>query len=323
MTETLFHAPDEFRKNAWIKTMEEYQGMYNQSIENPDTFWAKMADNFYWEKKWDKVTEHNFHLSKGPVSIQWFINGKTNIAYNCLDRHLPERKDQTALIWEGNNVGEDLTISYGRLHETVCRFANALKEKGVGKGDRVAIYMPMIPELAATMLACARIGAIHSIVFGGFSAEALADRIKDSLCRVLVTTDGVMRGAKAVPLKTAADRAMALCLDRGHQVDTCFVVKRTGSEVDMQPDRDIWWQEAADAQSPDCPVEWMDAEDPLFILYTSGSTGKPKGVQHNVGGYMVYTGTTFKYIFDYHDGDIYWCTADIGWVTGHSYIVYG
>ncbi|MDZ7641833.1 MAG: acetate--CoA ligase [Desulfurivibrio sp.] len=323
MTETLFHAPDEFRKNAWIKTMEEYQGMYNQSIENPDTFWANMAENFYWEKKWDKVTEHNFHLSKGPVSIQWFINGKTNIAYNCLDRHLPERKDQTALIWEGNNVGEDLTISYGRLHEKVCRFANALKGKGVGKGDRVAIYMPMIPELAATMLACARIGAIHSIVFGGFSAEALADRIKDSLCRVLVTTDGVMRGAKAVPLKTAADRAMALCRDRGHQVDTCFVVKRTGSEVDMQPDRDIWWQEAADAQSPDCPVEWMDAEDPLFILYTSGSTGKPKGVQHNVGGYMVYTGTTFKYIFDYHDGDIYWCTADIGWVTGHSYIVYG
>ena len=323
MTEYTFHAPDEFRKTAWIKTMDEYQALYKQSLEDPDTFWAGMAENFYWEKKWDVVREYNFHLSKGPVSIQWFINGKTNIAYNCLDRHLPQRKDQTALIWEGNQVGEDLTISYGQLHEKVCRFANALKEKGVEKGDRVAIYMPMVPELAATMLACARIGAIHSIVFGGFSAEALADRIEDSLCRVLVTTDGVMRGAKAVPLKTAADRAMALCRDRGHQVDTCFVVKRTGTAIDMIPKRDVWWHEAADAQSPECPVEWMDAEDPLFILYTSGSTGKPKGVQHNVGGYMVYTGTTFKYIFDYHDGDIYWCTADIGWVTGHSYIVYG
>ncbi|MFO7913417.1 MAG: acetate--CoA ligase, partial [Desulfotignum sp.] len=323
MTEYTFHAPDEFRKNAWIKTMDEYQTMYKQSMEDPDTFWAGMAENFYWEKKWDTVREYNFHLSKGPVSIKWFINGKTNIAYNCLDRHLPERKDQTALIWEGNQVGEDLTISYGQLYEKVCRFANALKEKGVGKGDRVAIYMPMVPELAATMLACARIGAIHSIVFGGFSAEALADRIEDSLCKVLVTTDGVMRGAKAVPLKTAADRAMTLCRERGHQVDTCFVVKRTGTAIEMVPNRDVWWHEAADAQSPDCPVEWMDAEDPLFILYTSGSTGKPKGVQHNVGGYMVYTGTTFKYIFDYHDGDIYWCTADIGWVTGHSYIVYG
>jgi acetyl-CoA synthetase len=323
MTQNLFHASDEFRKNAWIKTMDEYQAMYRLSMEDPDTFWADMAANFYWEKKWDSVQEYNFHLSKGPISIKWFINAKTNMAYNCLDRHLPERKDQTALIWEGNQMGEDLTISYGQLYEKVCRFANALREKGVGKGDRVAIYMPMVPELAATMLACARIGAIHSIVFGGFSAEALADRIEDSLCRVLVTTDGVMRGAKAVPLKTAADRAMALCRERGHQVDTCFVVKRTGTAIDMVPDRDVWWHEAADAQSPDCPVEWMDAEDPLFILYTSGSTGKPKGVQHNVGGYMVYTGTTFKYIFDYHDGDIFWCTADIGWVTGHSYIVYG
>jgi acetyl-CoA synthetase len=205
----------------------------------------------------------------------------------------------------------------------VCRFANALKKSGVGKGDRVAIYLPMIPELAITMMACARIGAIHSIVFGGFSSEALANRILDSLCKVLVTSDGVMRGAKAVPLKGNADQALKMCEGHGHTVDTCFVVKRTGSQVNMVANRDVWWHEAAQAQSAECPVEWMDAEDPLFILYTSGSTGTPKGVQHNVGGYMVYTGTTFKYIFDYHDGDVFWCTADIGWVTGHSYIVYG
>ncbi len=318
-----FHAPDEFRENAWIKNMDEYQAMYKKSIEQPDAFWAGMADNFYWEKKWDTVRDYNYHISKGPVFIEWFKGGKTNIAYNCLDRHLATRADQTAFIWEGNSEGEDLEITYRQLHEKVCRFANALKERGVQKGDRVAIYMPMIPELAVTMLACARIGAIHSIVFGGFSSEALADRILDSLCKVLVTTDGVMRGPKAVPLKGNADRALDICEEKGHAVDCCFVVKRTGSDIIMKAGRDVWWHEEANAQDADCPVEWMDAEDPLFILYTSGSTGKPKGVQHNVGGYMVYTGTTFKYVFDYHDGDIYWCTADIGWVTGHSYIVYG
>ncbi|WDP91867.1 MAG: acetate--CoA ligase [Desulfobacter sp.] len=323
MSEFKFHAPDQFRENAWIKTMEEYKAMYRESIDDPEGFWGRIAEEFYWEKKWDKVRDFNYSLSKGPVSIKWFENAKTNITYNCLDRHLDTRGDQTALIWEGNNVGEDLEITYKQLHEKVCCFANALKERGVGKGDRVAIYMPMIPELAVTMLACARIGAIHSIVFGGFSAEALANRILDSFCKVLVTTDGVMRGAKAVPLKGNADAALAMCEDKGHRVETCFVVRRTNSEIEMYPDRDLWWHEAANAQKPDCPVEWMDAEDPLFILYTSGSTGTPKGVQHNVGGYMVYTGTTFKYIFDYHDGDIYWCTADIGWVTGHSYIVYG
>jgi len=323
MSEFKFHAPEEHRKNAWVKTMDEYKEMYNRSIEKPDEFWSEMADQFYWEKKWDHVRDYNFSISKGPVHIEWFRGGKTNISYNCLDRHLKDRGDKTALIWEGNSEGEDLEISYKQLHEKVCQFANALKEKGVQKGDRVAIYMPMVPELAVTMLACARIGAIHSIVFGGFSADALSNRILDSHCKVLVTTDGVMRGAKAVPLKGNADEALDLCEKKGHSVETCFVVKRTGLDIEMKEGRDLWWHAQAEKQSKDCPVEWMDAEDPLFILYTSGSTGTPKGVQHNVGGYMVYTGITFKYIFDYHDNDIYWCTADIGWVTGHSYIVYG
>ncbi len=323
MSDYRFHADDAHRQNAWIKSYEEYEALYRQSVEDPDAFWAGMADNFYWEKKWDTVREYNYHMTKGPVFINWFKNAKTNITYNCLDRHLTTRGDQTALIWEGNTIGEDCKITYRELHEKVCRFANALKSKGVVKGDRVAIYMPMVPELAITMLACARIGAIHSIVFGGFSATALGDRILDSFCKVLVTCDGVMRGDKAVPLKENADTALKMCVDNGHKVECCFVVKRTGLDIQMQAGRDVWWHEAADAASADCPVEWMDAEDPLFILYTSGSTGKPKGVQHNVGGYMVYTGMTFKYIFDYHDNDIYWCTADIGWVTGHSYIIYG
>ncbi|MCG8552141.1 MAG: acetate--CoA ligase [Desulfobacterales bacterium] len=323
MSENIFHAPDTFRENAWIKSMDEYKAMYKKSVEDPETFWGEIAETFYWEKKWDKVREFNYSMSKGPVSIEWFKNAKTNITYNCLDRHLETRGDQAAFIWEGNSPDEDMVITYRELHEKVCRFANALKESGVGKGDRVAIYLPMIPELAITMMACARIGAIHSIVFGGFSSEALANRVMDSLCKVLVTSDGVMRGAKSVPLKGNADQALKMCEELGHNVGTCFVVKRTGSQVNMAAGRDVWWHEAAQAQSAECPVEWMDAEDPLFILYTSGSTGTPKGVQHNVGGYMVYTGTTFKYIFDYHEGDIYWCTADIGWVTGHSYIVYG
>ena len=323
MSDNIFHAPDKFRENAWIKSMDEYKTMYQKSVEDPEGFWGEIAETFYWEKKWDKVRDFNYSISKGPVSIEWFKNARTNITYNCLDRHLDTRGDQAALIWEGNSPDEDQVLTYRALHEKVCRFANALKESGVGKGDRVAIYLPMIPELAITMMACARIGAIHSIVFGGFSAEALANRIVDSLCKVLVTSDGVMRGAKSVPLKGNADQALGMCADQGHIVETCFVVKRTSSDTNMVENRDVWWHEAAQVQSAECPVEWMDAEDPLFILYTSGSTGTPKGVLHTVGGYMVYTGTTFKYIFDYHDGDIYWCTADIGWVTGHSYIVYG
>ena len=323
MSDFKFHAPEKDRKNAWIKTMEDYEKMYLRSIEKPDEFWADMADQFYWKKKWDTVRDYNYHIGKGPVRIEWFKGGQTNISYNCLDRHLEDRGDQTALIWEGNSKDEDREISYRELYESVCRFANALKSKGVQKGDRVAIYMPMIQELPVAMLACARIGAVHSIVFGGFSADALSDRIMDSLCKVVVTADGVMRGAKAVPLKANVDTALDLCVKKGHSVACCFVVKRTGTDIQMKPGRDLWWNEETAQEDADCPVEWMDAEDPLFILYTSGSTGKPKGVQHNVGGYMVHTGISFRYIFDYHDNDIYWCTADIGWVTGHSYIVYG
>ena len=323
MSEFKYHADDTHRENAWVKSMEEYQWLYNRSIEDPDAFWAEMAEHFYWEKKWDSVRKYNYTMSKGPVHIEWFSGAKTNITYNCLDRHLETRKDQVAIIWEGNDPSEDLQLTYGELHQKVCQFANVLKASNIQKGDRVAIYMPMVPELAIAMMAATRIGAIHSIVFGGFSAEALADRILDSQCKVLVTTDGVMRGAKAIDLKTNADEAMDICAKKGHAVQNCFVVKRANVDISMKKERDIWWHEAVNAASSDCPVEWMDAEDPLFILYTSGSTGKPKGVQHNVGGYMVYTGTTFRYVFDYHDGDIYWCTADIGWVTGHSYIVYG
>ena len=323
MNDFKFHAPDTFRKNAWIKTLDDYKAMYDKSINDPENFWAKEAENFYWEKKWNNVRDYNFHLSKGPIHLEWFRGAKTNICYNCIDRHLDKRKDQPALIWEGNEPGEDRILTYSQLHEEVCKFANVLKKYNIQKGDRVAIYMPMVPELAIAMLAVARIGAIHSIVFGGFSAEALSDRILDSKCKILITTDGVMRGAKAVELKNNADIAMELCSREDHEVEQCIVVNRTNLKVDMSEGRDLWWHDEMSKSDSTCPVVWMDAEDPLFILYTSGSTGKPKGVQHNVGGYMVYTGTTFRYIFDYHDGDIFWCTADIGWVTGHSYIVYG
>lgn len=323
MTEFRFSASDEYRENAWIKSMDEYKQLYHRSINDPEGFWGEMADAFHWEKKWESVREFNYAVSKGPIQIEWFKGAQTNIVYNCLDRHLDKRKDQPAIIWEGNEPGDDRVVTYGELHQLVCKFANVLKEKGVKKGDRVAIYMPMVLELAVAMMAVTRIGAVHSIVFGGFSSEALANRILDSECKILITTDGVVRGAKAVPLKGNADTAMDICMKKGHYVQNCFVVNRTGSEIQMKRDRDIWWHEAMENASEVCPVTWMNAEDPLFILYTSGSTGTPKGVQHSVGGYMVYAGTTFKYIFDYHEGDIYWCTADIGWITGHSYIVYG
>jgi acetyl-CoA synthetase len=291
--------------------------MYRRSIEDPDGFWSDIADGFVWNQRWDKVREFSFDH---PVSIKWFLGGKTNLSVNCLDRHLETRGDQTALIWEGNEPGEQGKVTYKELHEQVCKFANVLKSLGVTKGDRVCLYLQMIPELPVAMLACARIGAIHSVVFGAFSEDSLRDRIQDSECKLLITQDTALRGKKNdIPMKAKADKAVAQCPSIEHVV----VVRRTGVDVPMESGRDVWWHEAVGAASPDCEPVWLDAEDPLFILYTSGSTGKPKGVLHTTGGYMVYAATTFKYIFDYQEGDIWWCTADIGWITGHTYIVYG
>jgi acetyl-CoA synthetase len=303
----------------------DYESLYRQSIDDPEGFWSERAAEFHWHKKWDRVLDWNFDLKKGPVKVQWFLGGKTNVCWNALDRHLKERGNQKAIIWEGNDLGESQSLTYAELHALVCRLANALKAQGIKKGDRVAIYMPMVPELAAALLACARIGAIHSVVFGGFSADSLADRILDSKCRLLLTADGVFRGPRAIELKKVADAALAKCEANGHTVEKCVVLRRLGDKVQTPwtKGRDVWWHELVDKQSPACEPEWLDAEDPLFILYTSGSTGKPKGVLHTTGGYMVYVTTTFRHIFDYKPGDIYWCTADIGWVTGHSYIVYG
>ena len=302
-------------KDAHINA-EQYQAMYKRSIDDPDGFWGEMASEFLsWEKPWDKVMEYDF--VKGDAA--WFAGGKLNVSYNCIDRHLPERADQTALIWEGDDPAESKHITYAELKDSVCKLANALKARGVKKGDRVCIYMPMIPEAAYAMLACTRIGAVHSIVFGGFSPEALKDRILDSDCQTVITADEGVRGGRSVPLKVNADKALESCPN----VHTCLVVKRTGADVAWSEDRDVWYDELVDGQSNDCPPESMDAEDPLFILYTSGSTGKPKGVLHTTGGYLLQTSRTFKYAFDYREGEIYWCTADVGWVTGHSYIVYG
>ncbi|MHB1193478.1 MAG: acetate--CoA ligase [Longimicrobiales bacterium] len=327
MADQMFAPPAAFSERAWIKNLDQYKKMYERSIEDPDGFWGEIASEFHWFKKWDKVRDYNFDRREGKIHIEWFSGGKTNITYNALDRHLATRGDQVAIIWEGNEPTETRKITYKELHEQVCRFANVLKAHGVKKGDRVSIYMQMIPELAVAMLACARIGAIHSIVFGAFSPDSLCNRITDSSCTIIITQDTGLRGNKNnVPMKANADLAAqkaAVDPDSPTKVEKIIVVKRTGLDVPMQPGRDEWWHEEMAKASPDCPCEEMDAEDPLFILYTSGSTGKPKGVQHNVGGYMVYTAVSHKWIFDYHDGDIYWCTADIGWVTGHSYIVYG
>ncbi len=322
MPQDRFPPPAEVSKQAHIKSMDEYQQMYQRSVDDPEGFWGEIANGFYWKEPWTKVREYDF---KDKISIKWFLGAKTNITYNCLDRHLEQRGDQVAIIWEGNEPGEDAKLTFKELHAEVCKFANVLKSNGVKKGDRVSIYMPMVKELAIAMLGCARIGAIHSIVFGGFSPDSLADRIVDSTCEFLVTTDGVMRGPKPVPLKTNADQAMDLAAKQGVNVRTCIVYQRLGDKIsiDMKSGRDKWWHDVMADASPQCEPEWMDSEDPLFILYTSGSTGKPKGVLHTTGGYMVYTAVTHKYVFDYHDGDVYWCTADIGWVTGHSYIVYG
>ena len=319
-----YSAPPEVVEAAYFKNYEEYKELYDRSISDPEGFWAEVAEEFHWHKKWDKVCEYNFDLNKGPIDIKWFIGAQTNMCYNAVDRHLEDKGDQVALLWEGNEVGEDGKLTYRELHTEVCKFANVLKSKGVKKGDRVAIYMPMILELPVAMLACARIGAMHSIVFGGFSADSLADRIIDSTGTVLITADGVFRGPKPIDLKGVADDAMTKCKEQGHAVTDCIVFQRHPGKIDvnMQDGRDEWWHDVMADASAECEVEWMDAEDPLYMLYTSGSTGKPKGVLHTVGGYMVYTTMTFKYIFDYHPGDIWWCTADIGWVTGHSYIVY-
>ena len=315
MSNNLFTVPQDWQKNAWCDDAC-YQEMYDESINEPDKFWSRVAQRIDWFEPFTKVKESNF---KENVDIKWFLDGKLNVAYNCLDRHLEKRGDQTAIIFEGNEPGVEEKITYRQLYERVCRFANVLKSCGVKKGDRVSIYLPMIPELAVAMLACARIGAIHSIVFAGFSPDALANRITDADCTILITADEGLRGPKAVGLKEAADEAM----DKAGMVRKCIVVKHTGADVSMKGGRDFWWNDLEAKENADCPPEHMDSEDPLFILYTSGSTGTPKGVLHTTGGYIVYTSLTHQYVFDYHEGDVYWCTADIGWVTGHSYIIYG
>jgi acetyl-CoA synthetase len=299
-----------------ISSFVDYFQQYHESVTDPEGYWAKQAETFQWRKKWDKVLDWNFTEPK----IRWFDGGQLNITENIFERHLATRKDQVALIWEPNDPKEpEMRITYGELYEKVCRFANALKRSGIKKGDRVAIYLPMVPELPVSMLACARIGAVHSIVFAGFSANSLADRINDSKCRMVITSDGLFRGSKNVHLKSIVDEALQMC----DSVETVVVLHRTGDTVVMKEGRDIWWDEFIKGVSLENKAEVMEAEDTLFILYTSGSTGKPKGVLHTIGGYMVFAQFTFMNVFQYNDGDIYWCTADIGWVTGHTYIVYG
>ena len=304
-------------EKARIPNMDMYKKMYDYSVKDPEGFWAEQAERLDWYKKWDKVADND--LTK--AQIKWFEGGKLNVSYNCLDRHIKAgHGDQTALIWEGNDPNTDTALSYSELLSEVSKFANILKSKGVEKGDRVCIYMQMIPELAIAMLACTRIGAVHSIVFGAFSPDALRDRINDSSCKVLITQDTGVRGTKQnIPMKSNADKA----LEETPSIEYVFVVQRTGEEVNMEKDRDFWWEELMKTADDTCPPVKMDAEDPLFILYTSGSTGKPKGVLHTTGGYLVYAAFTHETVFDYQPGDIYWCTADIGWITGHSYIIYG
>ena len=309
----IFEIPASAKEKAWIDN-DTYLKMYQESVEDPEGFWDKQADRLDWFKKWDRTLDWDYN----KAYIRWYEGGKLNFSHNCLDRHLEARGDQKALIWESDDPNVDRSFTYKQLHSEVSRFANVMKSLGVVKGDRVMIYMPMIPELAIACLACARIGAVHSVVFGGFSSEALKNRINDCDGKTLITANAGVRGGKSVPLKQNADAAM-----EGSSIECCMVVKHTEDACEMKTGRDYFWHEEMAKASSDCPAEEMDAEDPLFILYTSGSTGKPKGVLHTTAGYLVYTSLTHQYVFDYHDGDIYWCTADIGWVTGHSYILYG
>jgi acetyl-CoA synthetase len=302
-------------KVAWCDD-EKYQAMYMQSVENPEGFWAEQGKRIDWIKPYSKIKEIDYNA---PVTIKWFHDGTLNAAANCLDRHLAKRGDQTAIIWEGDNPNDSKNITYRQLHAEVCKLSNALKDMGFSKGDVITIYMPMVPEAAVAMLACARIGAIHSVVFGGFSSDALAGRVQDGNSVCVITADEGVRGGRAIPLKDNVDTAVAKC----PTVKKVVVVKRTGGDIAWYDGRDVWYHDIVGAASADCPPTEMNAEDPLFILYTSGSTGKPKGVLHTTGGYMVYASITHQYVFDYHDGDVYWCTADVGWVTGHSYILYG
>jgi acetyl-CoA synthetase len=312
----IFEPSADLAKSALIDA-NGYAALYQDSIANPDQFWAEHGKRIDWIKPYSQISHVSFDAK--DLHIKWYADGTLNAAANCLDRHLATRGDQTAIIWEGDEPDQHRHITYRELHEDVCKFANVLKANGAKKGDRITIYMPMIPEATVAMLACVRIGAVHSVVFGGFSPDALAGRIQDCDSTMVITADEGVRGGRPIPLKANTDAALANCPD----CKTAIVVQRTGGKIDWVDGRDVWYHEAMDSASADCPAEEMNAEDPMFILYTSGSTGKPKGVLHTTGGYMVYASMTHQYVFDYHDGDIYWCTADVGWVTGHSYIVYG
>ena len=316
--QNVYPVRDDIAAKAWADKAT-YQAMYQQSVDDPDTFWAEQAKRIDWVKVPSKIKHTSFDTHH--VDIRWFEDGTLNASANCLDRHLEQRGDQTAIIWEGDEPNDSKHITYRELHAQTCQLSNALKELGIGKGDVVTLYMPMIPEAAVAMLACARIGAVHSVVFGGFSPDALAQRVVGANSKLVITADESVRGGKHVPLKDNVDAA--LTRDGTEVCEKVLVVKRTGGEIEWNDGRDVWYSEVVDKQSADCPAEEMNAEDPLFILYTSGSTGAPKGLKHTTGGYMVYASLTHQYVFDYQDGEIYWCTADVGWVTGHSYIVYG